>query len=296
MSCNLKARGHHCADMNDPSTEQITWSEDSYGVLKRWVVFRKWVEGYATRRGLSQLRVLDYGCGTGALVSYPLARLGHVVVGSDVHEPSIKLARSLYQLPNLTFEALSIEKLLEQAPQFDMVICSEVLEHLMNPGDALHSLRRLVVPRGMLIVTTPNGYGSYELCCSLERGLKRFGIHQCMRKTREVLLSAFSRYPDRKNANEEERQRETGFLNVDSGHIQFFRMRQLELLFGGAGFVIVERRARTLLCGPYLDQLLKLSPFRDVLYRFNGRLADSLPFTWAADWMFLLERREKSPM
>jgi hypothetical protein len=85
-----------------------------------------------------------------------------------------------------------------------------------------------------------------------------------------------------------------GYLNLDSGHIQFFRRRKLEQLFHGAGFVVVDRRARTLLCGPYLDQLLARLPFRSLLYRFNGRLADSLPFSWAADWMFLLERREKS--
>lgn len=275
----------------------MPWEEDSYGILKRWVVFRDWVDTYAKRRGLSRLRVLDYGCGTGALVTYPLALLGHTVLGSDVHGPSIELARTRYQLPNLTFKALSLERLLEHADQFDVVICSEVLEHLENPGDFLRSLRKLVVPHGVVIITTPNGYGSFELCCSLERRLKRFGIDHCMRRIHQLLRPSSGRHLDKQDEAEGGRQQETlGFLNVDSGHIQFFRRRTLEQLFRGAGFVIVERRARTLLCGPYLDQLLKLLPFRDLLYRFNGRLADSLPFTWAADWMFLLERQEKSPM
>jgi SAM-dependent methyltransferase len=270
--------------------EQVPWKEDSYGILKRWVVFREWVETYAERRGLSRLRVLDYGCGTGALVTYPLALLGHTVLGSDVHDPSIELARTRYQLPNLTFEALSIEKLLEQAAQFDVVICSEVLEHLVNPGDFLRSLRRLVVPHGIVIITTPNGYGSYELCCSLERGFKRCGIDQWMRKIHQLFRPSSGQYLDRQDDAERGQQRNTiGFLNVDSGHIQFFRRRTLEQLFRGAGFVIVERRARTLLCGPYLDQLLKRLPFRGLLYQFNGRLADSLPFAWAADWMYLLQ-------
>jgi SAM-dependent methyltransferase len=284
--------------VTDPSIEEPSLKEDSYGVRKRWVVFREWIEKYARRRGLSRLRMLDYGCGTGTLVTYPLALLGHTVLGSDVHKPSIEVARIRYQLPNLTFEALSVEQLRERGVQFDMVICSEVLEHLANPAEFLQCLKGLVVPHGAAIITTPNGYGSYELCCALERGLKRSGIDECMRRIHRLLRPPSGRHfhgPDRNNhvENGPQQQDTRGFLNVESGHIQFFRRAALELLFCRAGFEIVERRARTLLCGPYLDQLLKRLPFQDVLYRVNGRLADSLPFSWAADWMYLLERPDK---
>jgi 2-polyprenyl-3-methyl-5-hydroxy-6-metoxy-1,4-benzoquinol methylase len=275
--------------------EGASWDEDSYGILKRWVVFRAWVERHAKRRGLSRLSVLDYGCGTGALVTYPLALLGHTVLGSDIHGPSIDLARTRYQLPNLSFAALPVEALLEQPNRFDVIVCSEILEHLARPEDFLRSLSRLVVPNGIVIITTPNGYGSYELCCALERGLKRCGADQCIRRVHQLLRPPSHQHGHTENDDGHNRGT-MGYLNLDSGHIQFFRRRKLEQLFHGAGFVVVDRRARTLLCGPYLDQLLARLPFRSLLYRFNGRLADSLPFSWAADWMFLLERREKSAM
>jgi hypothetical protein len=60
------------------------------------------------------------------------------------------------------------------------------------------------------------------------------------------------------------------------------------------GFRVTERRARTFLCGPYIDVLLRLPPFRQALYGMNNRVADLLPFSWSADWMFLLEPTEKS--
>ena len=68
-----------------------------------------------------------------------------------------------------------------------------------------------------------------------------------------------------------------GFLNMDSTHVQFFRVRRLEMMFLQCGFTVLERRARTLLCGPYVDLLFRLAPFAQALCRANNRLADALP-------------------
>lgn len=38
---------------------------------------------------------------------------------------------------------------------FDVVVCTEVLEHTLNPFDAVAELRRLLKPGGLLLVTTP---------------------------------------------------------------------------------------------------------------------------------------------
>jgi SAM-dependent methyltransferase len=250
----------------------------------------------SARLGKKALSILDVGCGTGDHLTYPLALLNHQVLGVDFHEASIQEAKQKYVLPNLTFRSGQLDALLQERPVFDLVICSEVLEHLYRPKEFLCSLRRMVRPDGALIITTPNGYGSYEMLCRLQRGLQKIGVDQVLRG----LVHAHRR--SRATAPIDGGQQigvstvpeTTGFLNVESGHVQFFRAGVLNKLFGESGFLVRERRARTLLCGPYVDVALRLPPFRQAVYKLNNRLADLLPFSWSADWMFLLEPNPES--
>ena len=69
-------------------------------------------------------------------------------------------------------------------------------------------------------------------------------------------------------------------------HIKY--SRPIIWLFAGAGFGVAARRARTVLCGPYVDVAFVLWPWPEALYRWNNCAADLLPFRAAADWMFLL--------
>src|SRR5215469_3276487 len=47
--------------------------------------------------------------------------------------------------------------------QFDVVIASEVIEHMLEPQSLLENAARHLHPGGILVLTTPNGYGYYEL-------------------------------------------------------------------------------------------------------------------------------------
>lgn len=262
------------AHWRETSSLAVGFAESQYGIVKRIVVILEWVAQIAEDLGKSSVTILDCGCGTGDYVTYPLARAGHDVLGLDVHTASIKEARERYALPNLTFRAGVVEDLVREARTFDVVICSEVLEHLHDPRGFLASLRRLVRPGGAVIVTTPNGYGAFEMLRRLERVLRRLGIHQLLRRIVRGDGAAAA---------------DPGFLNCDSVHVQFFRVRALQPLFRQSGFRVVARRSRTLLCGPYVDTFFHLCPGRQALLRVNNRVADLLPFSWAADWMFWLE-------
>lgn len=268
----------------------VQFPETSYGIVKRWQTIDVWTEAVARRLGKSSLTVLDYGCGTGDHVTYPLACLEHQVLGVDVHEESIHQASRRYQLPTLSFRVADIDALVNDGARFDLVVCSEVLEHLYHPETFLETLTRVLEPGGGVIITTPNGYGSFEWLSSLQSLLARVGIHGALRRMAHACSGPRAAVPTQ-DTEEEAVVPTAGFLNMDSTHVQFFRISELEQLFSDSGFRILERRARTLLCGPYADVLFRLAPCEPAMCRANNRLADLLPFSWAADWMFLLEHR-----
>jgi 2-polyprenyl-3-methyl-5-hydroxy-6-metoxy-1,4-benzoquinol methylase len=111
----------------------------------------------------ARAKVLDVGCGNG-VISRHLGQFGYEVLGIDISQKTIDVARSKNKLPNVRFEAVSAEALTAQGQQYDAVICSEVLEHLHQPGLLLHTIYSSLKPEGVLIVTVPNGNGPREVC------------------------------------------------------------------------------------------------------------------------------------
>ncbi|GAB4315526.1 MAG: hypothetical protein Kow0019_15700 [Methanobacteriaceae archaeon] len=106
---------------------------------------------------------LDLGCGIGN-ITYPLSYLGYKMVGIDISETNIKIAKSK------SFKGLNPQFFVGNAENldlnniFDFCICSEVLEHLNQPQKVLNTLNHLLKDNGIIIVTIPNGYGPYSLC------------------------------------------------------------------------------------------------------------------------------------
>lgn len=108
-------------------------------------------------------RVLDVGCGNG-VISRHLGQFGYDVLGIDISQKTIDVARSKNNLPNVRFEAISAEALTAQGEKYDAVICSEVLEHLDHPEKLLRVIYDTIKDNGLLVVTVPNGVGPRELC------------------------------------------------------------------------------------------------------------------------------------
>ncbi len=106
--------------------------------------------------------VLDVGCGNG-VISRSLGARGFVVKGVDVSAKAIEKAKALNTFPNVRFDVVSAEQLVADGQRFHAVICSEVLEHLNDPGKLLRVLHQILYDTGVLIVTVPNGKGPREL-------------------------------------------------------------------------------------------------------------------------------------
>ena len=111
-------------------------------------------------------RILDVGCGYG-FASLILAKRYSKVIGVDIDGQRLKVAGELAELTNakLTFTKGNIYNLLFNNSYFDMCICLEVLEHLIDDKRALKELARITKQGGYLIISVPeliHGLASLE--------------------------------------------------------------------------------------------------------------------------------------
>jgi 2-polyprenyl-3-methyl-5-hydroxy-6-metoxy-1,4-benzoquinol methylase len=97
--------------------------------------------------------ILDAGCGNGELLqSVGMIRAGVRRVGIDLSDGVVGTNRAAF--PSCEFHAIDIEKT-SLRESFDLVVCSEVLEHIENYHSALRHLRKMC--SGHLILTVPMG-------------------------------------------------------------------------------------------------------------------------------------------
>ena len=97
-------------------------------------------------------RILEVGCGSGGLLK--LLQATNEVVGVDASEDGIAACASR------DIEGHCMDPSSEALPfadeSFDLVICLETMEHLMNPYYALIEMRRVLKTGGRLIRSVPN--------------------------------------------------------------------------------------------------------------------------------------------
>lgn len=103
---------------------------------------------------LDDRSVLDAGVGPG-IALHELLRNAKpaAVTGFDFSTTALDNARRL--LPQGRFERRSVYD--PPDAQFDVVLCTEVLEHLERPAEALQNLARLTTADGVLVLTVPDG-------------------------------------------------------------------------------------------------------------------------------------------
>ncbi|MGL4768494.1 MAG: bifunctional 2-polyprenyl-6-hydroxyphenol methylase/3-demethylubiquinol 3-O-methyltransferase UbiG [Formosimonas sp.] len=114
-----------------------------------------WIEQYVALHGQ---KIVDVGCG-GGILSESLARAGAQVVGVDMAEDSIEVARLHAQSESLTidYRVTTAEQLAFELPAyFDVVTCMEMLEHVPDPVSVIRSCADLVKTDGLVFFSTLN--------------------------------------------------------------------------------------------------------------------------------------------
>lgn len=84
--------------------------------------------------------ILDLGCGDSALVNYLNTTENIMAKGIDINQ-------------GINFEN---DKLPFEKEEFDIIIMYSVIEHLHNPGNILNEIKRILKPKGKIIIITSN--------------------------------------------------------------------------------------------------------------------------------------------
>jgi 2-polyprenyl-3-methyl-5-hydroxy-6-metoxy-1,4-benzoquinol methylase len=126
-------------------------------VLDRWLWLRKRLPPVPPK---SQ-SLLDVGCGTGAF-TIGAARLGYRALGLSWDARNQRVAQERARTcgaRSAEFQVQDVRQLDKRGDlngSFDIAICCECIEHILDDGKVMHDIARCLKPGGTLLLTTPN--------------------------------------------------------------------------------------------------------------------------------------------
>ena len=173
--------------------------------------------------------ILDLPCGRGFYINM----LRHVsrcqLIGADLDWAVLRQAkRNLADQPDVALQNVNIYNMPYRGDCFDAVIFSEVLEHVEDDRRALREAYRVLKPGGTLAVTVP--HANYPFCWDpINKSLER----------------AFQRHI------------QGGPLaGIWANHVRLYEREELRAALTAAQFQIVDERAFTHHCFPFIHNLV----------------------------------------
>lgn len=216
----------------------------------------------AAERRPSDLAVLEIACGMGG-VTLPLATLGSRVRALDIQSSDVDtlLRRAAERgVDNIT---VTVEDALafDDGRQYDVVVASEVFEHLVDPDALADVVARHTRVGGVLVVTTPNGYGPWETWNLLKLMLRRWNwLRRLLNK------------PSHDGGGRE--------------HEQRYTRARLAALFERRGFVLT-----TSSNSDFVLTLVRRMRSNRVFGSLDTRLGDMVPHWMASGWYFAFAKQ-----
>jgi SAM-dependent methyltransferase len=127
-------------------------------------------------------RVLDVACGLGYGTRYLRAAGAASVLGVDVAEEAIRMAREQYATDGVSFAIADAHHLSDTvAAAWDVITSFETIEHLVDPGKFIAECGALLAPGGVLVASVPNHAQDPE-------GENEFHVQRFNRNSFEQLL------------------------------------------------------------------------------------------------------------
>ena len=222
------------------------------------------------------ISVMEVGCSNGRNISLPLSEFGYQVTGVDIHKPSIEWANANNDFENTEFICQDFNKF-KSTKLFDVVILSDILEHVSNPDKILNLAKKFIKKKGMILVCIPNGYGPYE---NEQRFLRYTHLDKLVDKLKKFIKHILGRKPDKQVE-----------YNYESGHVQFFHQSDIEELVNYVGLQVKNRANGSLFGGGLTYSLGIILPF---IIKPSLWLADQLPAKFVTTWYFRLGYKDNN--
>lgn len=159
--------------MSEPSQQELRELQgtlySSKNPTRRWlhVARRDWIEDAIRRSASGVARALEVGPGSGVYLPV-LAEVANTVVASDIEEAYLEQARELAQsLQQLSVVRDDITASMLPRGSFQLVLCTEVIEHIADSEAALAGLAGVLSDDGVLILSTPQKFSPLELVAKI---------------------------------------------------------------------------------------------------------------------------------
>lgn len=203
------------------------------------------------------LRVLDAGCGSGVQGAELLRRHGHRVVGVDLSESSIDKAKIRLAEAYVADVTRPDRYPFHGSQLFDVVLFSDMLEHLTDPLDVLMRHYQLLAPGGQILISLPN-VAIWNV---------RFGL----------LFGRFE-YGD------------TGTL--DRTHMRFFTRSSFRRFQSEAGLAVSRKRITPGILRPLVPLIKRIygKTSETAQQVDSSSIMDSAPYRSYMRWLYPLER------
>lgn len=122
---------------------------------RKWAVVKEMIQEVSSR-------VLDIGCADGWLTTRMAQVLSEAgVIGLDVSPKMINHARKEH--PEVDFICADAHEIPFLDGSFDLVICTETLEHVVDPLRVLLEIRRCLSPGGQAVISMDTGNSLFNL-------------------------------------------------------------------------------------------------------------------------------------
>ena len=237
-------------------------NENIYGHKNRLDWFKKFIK--------KEQSGLEFGCGTGTMITGILSQEGYCIRGIDLDTDSINLGKEIFTENNISIDKLICDDLKNMPDEsYDYIIASEVFEHIPDEvlDDIFELIKKKIKPNGLLLVTVPNGYGWFEFEDFIWKKLKVGYIIQTLKinsiigRIKKLFIGEYvdSKYPS---------------SIADSPHVQRFTLNSIINKLENLDFKQFDSRGSTLFSGPFSNMFF--TGIKTVMY-FNIKLGEVFP-------------------